>query len=95
MSATIGVCARLALWNLPWLAAPIGMSVALLMMQLARATFPPAGATALLATYSLPLNGGATFVYVGAVALSATSQILVALLWNNLHPRRRYPTYWW
>lgn len=96
VSAFIGVCARLVLWDLAWLAAPIGLLFSLLAMQILCVMFPPAGATALLAAYALPLAGGANaFLYVAAVALAAAAQIAVALLWNNLHPHWRYPIFWW
>jgi len=49
VSAIVGVCVRLALDKVQWLANALGMSLALLAMQLTQTTHPPGGATALIA----------------------------------------------
>jgi CBS-domain-containing membrane protein len=49
VSAIVGVCIRLALDKVQWLANALGMSLALLAMQLTQTTHPPGGATALIA----------------------------------------------
>lgn len=49
ISAIVGVCVRLALDKVQWLANAVGMSLALLAMQLTQTTHPPGGATALIA----------------------------------------------
>jgi CBS-domain-containing membrane protein len=49
ISAIVGVCVRLALDKVQWLANTVGMSLALLAMQLTQTTHPPGGATALIA----------------------------------------------
>lgn len=49
VSAVVGVCVRLALNRVQWLANAVGMSLALLAMQLTQTTHPPGGATALIA----------------------------------------------
>lgn len=49
ISAIVGVCIRLALDKVQWLANAVGMSLALLAMQLTQTTHPPGGATALIA----------------------------------------------
>lgn len=49
ISAVVGVCIRLALDKVQWLANAVGMSLALLAMQLTQTTHPPGGATALIA----------------------------------------------
>lgn len=49
VSAVVGVCVRLALDKVQWLSNAVGMSLALLAMQLTQTTHPPGGATALIA----------------------------------------------
>jgi CBS-domain-containing membrane protein len=49
VSAIVGVCVRLALDKVQWLANAVGMSLSLLAMQLTQTTHPPGGATALIA----------------------------------------------
>lgn len=41
LSAIVGCCVRLALREVLWLAAPMGMSLALVAMMLTRTTHPP------------------------------------------------------
>ena len=45
LSAIVGCCMRLALGNVLWLSAPLGMSLALVVMMLTRTTHPPGNDT--------------------------------------------------
>lgn len=94
LSALVGVTTRVVIQQ-PWIAGPVGMSLALLLMQLTSTTHPPGGATALIASTltTLPRWHGYSFivtVLVGSLVMQA-----IALIINNLDPRRRYPTFWW
>lgn len=59
-------------------------------------TLPPTGgATALIIAASSSIPKWAGFSYVVGVAGGCAIMLAVALLTNNLAPRRRYPTFWW
>jgi len=74
---------------------PLGMSLALLAMQLTSTTHPPAGATALIIAGMPTLPRWYGFSFVVTVMMGSTVMLLVALLVNNLNPRRNgYPTFW-
>jgi CBS-domain-containing membrane protein len=91
----VGVCIRLALDKVQWLANAIGMSLALLAMQLTGTVHPPGGATALIACASPVMLPWLGFQLVVAVILGAVELLVVGLAVNNLHRKRVYPTFWW
>jgi CBS-domain-containing membrane protein len=65
-------------------------------MQLTETTHPPGGATALLAVTTQPLLPWAHFLFILMPALSgACVMLLVALIINNMAPKRTYPCVWW
>lgn len=87
---------RLALASrVPWLANALGMSLALVAMQLTTTTHPPGGATALIACSAPFTAPWAGFQFVATVALGSAIMIAVALVTNNVCRDRAYPTYWW
>ena len=95
LSALIGVVCRLVL-DVIWICQPLAMSLSLLGMQLTSTTHPPGGATALIIASTIEMPKWHGFSYVVAVAWGSAVMLLVALLVNNLNPRRGgYPTYWW
>lgn len=95
ISAIVGVCVRLALDKVQWLANTVGMSLALLAMQLTQTTHPPGGATALIACSMASMAPWYGFQLVVAVALGSVELMAVALIITNLHKDRAYPTFWW
>jgi CBS-domain-containing membrane protein len=95
VSAIVGVCVRLALDKVQWLANAVGMSLALLAMQLTQTTHPPGGATALIACSMAQLPPWHGFQLVVAVTLGSVQLMVVALIITNLHKDRAYPTFWW
>jgi len=94
LSAVAGVsCAQ---WiDATWLAAPLAVGLAVLVMHYARCLHPPGGATALVAVI-----GGADIHALGyayvlePVMLNALTLFGMAMLFNNLAARRRYPAAW-
>ncbi len=52
------------------------------------------GATALIASVAQPLGPWEGFKFVICILLGSLGMLLVALIFNNAHPRKRYPTYW-
>lgn len=95
ISAVIGVAIRLALAErVPWLANALGMSLALVAMELTTTTHPPGGATALIACSSPVTSSWMGFQFVATVALGSVVLVFVALITNNVCRDRSYPTFW-
>jgi CBS-domain-containing membrane protein len=94
ISALIGVTAFKLLAPHLWLAAALAVAVSIAVMHATKTLYPPGGATALIAVISGPqvTNYLYALIPVGAGALV---MLAVALLVNNLAPRRRYPEFWW
>ena len=61
-------------------------------MVFAKAVYPPAGATALLAAVD-PTVSQLGWYLLPVVLLSAALTLILSLLINNI--QRRYPTFWW
>lgn len=80
ISAVVGVCIRLALNDIQWLANALGMSLALVAMQLTGTTHPPGGATALIACSVVDLPPWRGFQLVVAVLLGSVELMSVALV---------------
>jgi CBS-domain-containing membrane protein len=96
ISALIGVTAYKLLAPQLWLAAPLAVATSLAAMHLTRTLHPPGGATALIAVISGPPVTGLGYLYVlMPVGAGTLIMLAVALLVNNLSPRRRYPEFWW
>jgi CBS-domain-containing membrane protein len=93
--AIVGVCIRLALNDMQWLANALGMSLALLAMQLTGTTHPPGGATALIACSVPELPPWHGFQFVVAVTIGVLQLMIVGLIVSNFHKGRAYPTFWW
>jgi CBS domain-containing membrane protein len=94
ISAIVGIVVRLIIHTV-WIAQPVGMSLALVAMQLTSTTHPPGGATALIACTFEELPKWAGFSYVVAVSFSSVVMLLVVLVMNGINPGRQYPTYWY
>ncbi|MBF0159607.1 MAG: HPP family protein [Magnetococcales bacterium] len=96
LSGLIGVAVYQGLGAIPWLAAALAVSLAIMAMQWTRTTHPPGGATALIAVIGSDqlhaLGYGYALVPAG---LGAVLMLLVAVVINNMAPSRRYPEYWW
>jgi len=96
VSALVGVAAFQLLEPLTWLAAAIAVATAISLMHLTRTLHPPGGATALIAVIGGPQIHELGFLYVLVpVAAGALVMLVVALVFNNLTPRRAYPAFWW
>jgi len=91
LSAVVGVtCAQ---WiDSTWLAASVAVGLAVLVMHYARCLHPPGGATALVAVVGGTDIHALGYAYVlEPVLLNALTLFAVAMLFNNLVARRRYP----
>ncbi len=96
LSALIGVTAFKLLAPHLWLAAALAVATAIAVMHATKTLHPPGGATALIA-----VMGGKNIYELGywyvliPVGAGALVLLIVALLFNNLAQRRRYPEFWW
>ena len=65
-------------------------------MHATKTLHPPGGATALICVMGSPKIHDLGYLYVlMPVGAGVAVMLLVALLVNNLSPRRRYPEFWW
>lgn len=96
VSALVGVACARAFGDTAWLAAALGVSLAIVAMLLTRTLHPPGGATALIAVIGGPKIHALGFLYALVPAgLGALVLLAVALAVNNLARARKYPEYWW
>ncbi|MGA9756095.1 MAG: HPP family protein [Desulfobaccales bacterium] len=96
ISALIGVTAFKLLEPNLWLAAALAVATSIAVMHATKTLHPPGGATALIAVISGPKVTNLGYLYaLVPVAAGALVMLVVALLVNNLAPRRRYPEFWW
>jgi CBS-domain-containing membrane protein len=96
ISALIGVTAFKLLAPHLWLAAALAVATSIAVMHATKTLHPPGGATALIAVISGPKVANLGYLYaLMPVGAGALIMLVVALLINNLAPRRRYPEFWW
>ena len=93
ISAIIGVTIYQLLPNILWLTAPLAVSSAIVMMQITKTLHPPGGATALLAVIGSDKIKSLGYFYVlSPVFTGCLILFLVAIIFNNITPDRKYPT---
>ncbi|UJR29843.1 hypothetical protein I4U23_017386 [Adineta vaga] len=97
LSAICGCTVRVAIDQFEHsTACALAVAIAIIVMQLTETVHPPGGATALLAVTTRPLLPGAHFLFIIMPVLTgATTMLLIALIVNNLAPKRTYPSFWW
>ena len=96
ISAFIGVTAYKLLFPFPWLAAAVAVATSIAVMHATKTLHPPGGATALIFIMGSPKIHHLGYLYIiMPVGAGVALMLLVALLVNNLSPRRRYPEFWW
>lgn len=93
ISAFVGVTCYKLLGGSLWIAAPLAVSVSIIAMQMAKSLHPPGGATALIAVTggSSITNLGYEFIF-SPVITGVTILFIAALIFNNITPKRQYPT---
>jgi CBS-domain-containing membrane protein len=95
ISALVGVTAYKLCYPYPWLAAALAVAVSILAMHATRTLHPPGGATALIFIMGSPKMHNLGYLYaLMPVGAGVAIMLIVALLVNNLSPRRRYPEFW-
>jgi len=93
VSALVGVTAYKVLPDIIWIAAPLAVSLSIVLMQVTKTLHPPGGATALIAVIGTEKIKELGYLYVLSPVLSGSLILLaVALLFNNMTANRVYPT---
>ena len=96
VSAFCGVAvAKIFSGSLQWLASALAVGTAVAFMGLLGVAHPPGGATALIAVIGGPSVEEQGWLYIVQPILTGSLVLLMtALLCNNLHRWRSYPSYW-
>ncbi|MEK6673750.1 MAG: HPP family protein [Nitrospirota bacterium] len=95
ISGLVGVACYKLFGGTVWVAASLGVSLAIAAMLVTKTLHPPGGATALIAVIGGKKIHDLGFLYAFVPAgLGALILLIVALLVNNLARNRRYPEYW-
>lgn len=93
ISAIIGVTIYKLLPDIIWLTAPLAVALSIVVMQMTKTLHPPGGATTLIAVIGSEKIKSLGYLYVlSPVFTGAFILLLVALLFNNITPHRKYPT---
>ncbi|PIB35973.1 HPP family protein [Reichenbachiella sp. 5M10] len=93
VSAVIGVTIHTILPHHLLIAAPLAVSLSIVLMQITKTLHPPGGATALIAVIGTESITSLGYWYVLYPVFSGTMILLVVgLVVNNMTSRRRYPT---
>ncbi|CAF3699772.1 unnamed protein product [Rotaria sp. Silwood1] len=97
IGAICGCIVRLAIYQFEKsVGCAVAVASAIVLTQLTETNHPPAGATALIAVTAHPILPWANFQFILIPALSgAFTMLLVALIVNNMAPKRTYPSFWW
>ncbi len=93
VSALIGVAVCKTLPDIVYLTAPMAVALSVVAMQITKTMHPPGGATALLAVTGSDKIKDLGYIYVLSPVFTGTIILLiVALIFNNITPSRKYPT---
>lgn len=93
ISALIGVTVFKIFPDIIWINAPLAVSLSIVVMQVTKTLHPPGGATALIAIIGSEKIKTLGYWYAFSPILSgAIILYLVALIFNNMTPNRKYPT---
>lgn len=75
-----------------WLSAALAVALSIVMMQITKTLHPPGGATALIAVIGSEKVKALGYLYVLSPVLTGVLILfVVALIFNNLTPNRKYP----
>ncbi len=93
ISAFLGVTIYQFFPNIIWLTAPLAVGLSIISMQITKTLHPPGGATALIAVIgSEKIKDLGYWFVLTPVASGVFILLVVALIFNNLTPNRKYPT---
>lgn len=91
ISALVGVVVY-NIMGVSYLGVALAVALAIVLMLVAKAVHPPAGATALL---GVTASQGSYLWLLSPVTLGAIILLIVALVVNNLDEDKAYPDYWY
>jgi CBS domain-containing membrane protein len=93
VSALVGVTIYQVVPDLIWLTASLAVALSIVLMQVTKTLHPPGGATALIAVIGSEKIKNLGYLYVISPVLTGSLILLiVALIFNNMTPNRKYPT---
>ncbi|WP_348798876.1 HPP family protein [Flavobacterium adhaerens] len=94
VSAFVGVTVQKLAPDILWIAAPLAVSFATIMMQITKTLHPPGGATALIAIMgSEKIKDLGYWYMLSPVFVGVMILLTVAIIFNNMTPNRYYPTH--
>ena len=94
VSAFIGVTVHKLAPDIIWIAAPLAVSLAIILMQITKTLHPPGGATALIAIIGSDKIKDLGYMYViSPVLIGVIILFLTALVFNNMTSGRTYPSH--
>jgi len=94
VSAFIGVTVHKLAPDIIWIAAPLAVSLAIILMQITKTLHPPGGATALIAIIGSDKIKDLGYMYViSPVLIGVIILFLTALVFNNMTSSRTYPSH--
>lgn len=90
--AFVGVTIHKLIPNELWLSSALSVSLSIVLMQITKTLHPPGGASALIANIGSEKIKALGYLYVFSPVLSGVLILfVVALIFNNITPNRRYP----
>jgi len=94
ISAIVGVTTHKLAPDIIWIAAPLAVSFAIILMQITKTLHPPGGATALIAIIGSDKIKSLGYMYViSPVLVGVLILLITALIFNNMTANRYYPTH--
>ncbi len=94
ISALIGVSVHKFAPDIIWIAAPLAVSLSIVLMQITKTLHPPGGATALIAIIGSDKIKALGYIYVlSPVFVGVLILLLTALIFNNMTSNRSYPSH--
>ena len=93
VSAIVGVTVQKLAPDVLYITAPLAVSLAIVLMQITKTLHPPGGATALIAvTGSETIKNLGYWYVLSPVLLGTLILLIVAIFFNNVTPKRKYPS---
>ncbi|WP_163399371.1 HPP family protein [Flavobacterium fluviatile] len=94
ISALVGVTVNKLIPDVMYVAAPLAVSIAIILMQITKTLHPPGGATALIAVIGTEKVKALGYLYVlSPVFTGVLILLLTALIFNNMTSGRSYPSH--
>ncbi|HQE33776.1 MAG TPA: HPP family protein [Flavobacterium alvei] len=94
ISAFIGVSIHKLVPDIIWIAAPLAVSISIVLMQITKTLHPPGGATALIAIIGSDKIKALGYLYLfSPVLIGVLILLIIALIFNNMTSNRSYPSH--